>query len=109
MVCPIPLFITHNFLSMPQRQLTIRLDEELLRMAKDKCKNRFGISVSALIKFFLKAFVTQAGVGFYVGDDNLCKLFARWIFKKKNKLSFGPSLKDLYELSPGRDNSRFLC
>jgi hypothetical protein len=94
---------------MPQRQLTIRLDEELLWMVKNKCKNRLGISVSALIKIFLKAFITQAGVGFYIGDDDLCKLYARWLNKKKNNLPFGLALKDLYELSSGRENSQFLC
>jgi hypothetical protein len=89
----------------PQKQITIRLDPELYRQVKYKCKTQFGIGMSPLIKFFLKAFVTQRGIGFYVGDDDLCYLFNRWLGKKqyeskqKGGTPFpGPRLKDLYEL-----------
>ncbi|OGC82903.1 MAG: hypothetical protein A2788_02305 [Candidatus Abawacabacteria bacterium RIFCSPHIGHO2_01_FULL_46_8] len=85
--------------------MSIRLDDELYRWAKEKCKAQFGIGLSPLLKMFLRAFVTQRGVGFYVGDDDLCKLFNSWLVKKKmekgRKGCFpipGPRLKDLYEL-----------
>ena len=88
-----------------QQQMTIRMDYKLYQMAKNKCKTQFGIGLSPLIKIFLKSFVTQKGVGFYVGDDDLCKLFTRWLGKKKMERYRkgcaplpGPRLKDLYEL-----------
>lgn len=94
---------------MAQQQLTIRLDSELYGLAKKKCKDRFGIGLSPLIKVFLKSFVTQGGVGFYVGDDDLCKMFNNWLVKKsweqkaKGRLALpGPRLKDLYSLNPSR-------
>jgi hypothetical protein len=81
------------------------MDTGLYQMAKDKCKAKFGIGLSPLIKIFLKAFVTQRGVGFYIGDDDLCKMFSRWLGKKmmeKNRKGCaplpGPQLKDIYEL-----------
>ncbi|HLG25912.1 MAG TPA: hypothetical protein VI588_03975 [Candidatus Gracilibacteria bacterium] len=81
------------------------MDDKLYQMAKAKCKDEFGIGLAPLIKIFLKSFVTQQGVGFYVGNDDLCKLFARWLSKKKleryRKGSAplpGPRLKDLYDL-----------
>ncbi len=88
-----------------QKQLTVRMDAELYRMAQSKCYGQFGIGLSPLIKVFLKSFVTQNGVGFYVGDDDLCRLFAKWLMKKsmdKGKKGgshlYGPYLKDLYDL-----------
>ena len=96
-----------------QKQLNIRLNEDLYEIAQDKCASQFGIGLSSLIKVFLKAFVSQRGVGFYVGDDDLCKLFSRWLMKKSwDKKDFrrdwkkrrigtpklGPLLKDLYDL-----------
>ncbi len=96
-----------------QKQLNIRLNEDLYEMAQDKCASQFGIGLSSLIKIFLKAFLSQRGVGFYVGDDDVCKLFSRWLMKKSwNKADFkkdwqkrrvemphtGPYLKDLYDL-----------
>lgn len=65
-----------------QQQLNIRIDYKLYKMAKNKCKTQFGIGLSSLIKIFLKSFVTQKGVGFYVGDEDLCKLFRSWLGKK---------------------------
>ena len=81
------------------------MDAELYEMAQYKCYAQFGIGLSPLIKVFLKSFVTQKGVGFYVGDDDLCALFAKWLTKKrldKGKKGgthlYGPYLKDLYHL-----------
>lgn len=88
-----------------QKQLTVRMDADLYTMAQDKCYSKFGIGLSPLIKVFLKSFITQKGVGFFVGDDDLCNLFAKWLMKKrsdKGKKSgshiYGPYLKDLYDL-----------
>ena len=91
---------------MKQQQLTIRMDAQIYQMAKHKCKEKFGIGLSPLIKMFLHAFVTQAGVGFYVGDQDLCKLFDRWLKKKQFEKSqgsrynmFGPQMKDIFDLN----------
>ena len=88
-----------------QKQLTVRMDAKLYEMAQNKCYGQFGIGLSPLIKVFLKSFVTQRGVGFYVGDDDLCALFSKWLTKKsldKGKIGgthlYGPFLKDLYHL-----------
>lgn len=50
-------------------------------------------------------FVTQKGVGFYVGDEDLTRLFNRWLRKKYFEQGRkgcaplpGPKLKDLFEL-----------
>jgi hypothetical protein len=92
-----------------QRQMTIRLNPELYKQAKEKCKEKFGIGLSPLIKVFLKSFVTQSGVGFYIGDANLCEMFNHWLWKKgmeKHKKGRtptpGPRLKDLYELNKNK-------
>ena len=89
-----------------QKQIIIRLDPKLYMMVKMKCKNQLGIGLSPLIKMFLKAFVTQKGVGFYVGDDDLCSLFSDWLRKKRMEIGRkgcaplqGPRLKDLYNLN----------
>ena len=90
---------------MSKQQITIRMDAELYVKAKQKCRNEFGIGLAPLIKIFLKAFTTQKGMGFYVGDDDLCKLFSKWLMKKKmGKLRKGcarlpgPCLNDIYNL-----------
>ncbi|MBD3360555.1 hypothetical protein GF366_02005 [Candidatus Peregrinibacteria bacterium] len=88
-----------------QKQLTVRVNEDLYEMAKYKCHEQFGIGLSPLIKVFLKAFVSQGGVGFYIGDEDLCNLFRKWLIKKrmnKDKKGgshiAGPFLKDLYDI-----------
>lgn len=89
-----------------EKQLNIRIDSELYEMAKEKCEREFYMGMSTLIKVFLKAFVSQRGVGFYIGDDDLCQLFHKWLTKKglrkgrENSSHLpGPRLKDLYELN----------
>lgn len=81
------------------------MDPELYDLAQRKCNQKFGIGLSPLIKVFLKSFVTQRGVGFYVGDDDLCGLFAKWLIRKRfdkgrkgGTHAFAPQLKDLYDL-----------
>jgi len=56
-----------------QKQLTVRMNADLYEMAREKCDIQFGIGLSPLIKVFLKAFVSQKGAGFYIGDNDLCK------------------------------------
>lgn len=91
---------------MQQQQITIRIDKELYDMARNKCKSKFGIGLSPLIKIFLRSFVTQEGVGFYVGDDDLCRLYSRCLSKKsleKDRKGCaplpGPKLKDLFRMN----------
>jgi hypothetical protein len=88
-----------------QKQLTVRMNADLYKQAKLKCNEKFGIGLSPLIKIFLKSFVSQRGVGFYVGDDQLTELFGRWLQKKQMEIPRkgcaplpGPKLKDIYEL-----------
>ncbi|MBU0981991.1 hypothetical protein KKC94_04850 [Patescibacteria group bacterium] len=89
-----------------KKKLTVVMDAELYDLAKDKCNSKFGIGLSPLIKVFLKSFVSQKGVGFFVGDEDLCNLFNRWLYKKgweqvrKDGIPVpGSRLKDLYDLS----------
>ena len=88
-----------------QRQLNIRINEDLYEAAKQKCEDQFGIPLSNLVKLFLRSFISQRGVGFYVGDDDLCKLFQKWFTKKSlmntrkgGQYYAGPYLKDLFKL-----------
>ena len=100
-------FISNLIVMSKKRQINIQLPEELYLQVKQKCKNHYDIGISPLIKMFLRAFVTQKGVGFYVGDDDLCGLFGSWLSKKQSEQGRkgcapmpGPRLKDLYDLSP---------
>ncbi|MCK4815348.1 hypothetical protein KA005_06225 [bacterium] len=95
-----------------RKTLTIRLEENLHKNAKYKCKQKFGISLSALIKVFLASFTSQNGVGFYIGDDDICQLFERWLREKAERkvnpngfAVYRPRLKDLYDL--GNRKTRF--
>jgi hypothetical protein len=88
-----------------EHQLNLRLDAELYRLAKAKCKDQFGIGLAPLIKIFLRTFVTQRGVGFFVGDIDLKNIVSRWLTKKifeKNRKRCsplpGPRLRDLYDM-----------
>lgn len=90
---------------MEQQQFNIRMDAKLYQMAKNKCKNQFGIGLAPLVKIFLKSFVTQSGVGFFVGDEDLRAILARWLSKKRLEKERegcaplpGPRLKDIYDL-----------
>ena len=81
------------------------MDEALYKTVKEKCNKRLGITVSTLVKIFLKSFATQRGVGFYIGDEDLCALFNRWMSKRQFEKArggrvavIGPRLKDLYNL-----------
>lgn len=96
------------------KKITILLEDNLHRNVKYKCKEKFGISLSALIKVFLASFTSQNGVGFYVGDDDICQLFERWLREKaERKINpngfkvYPPRLKDLYELGNKKTNARF--
>ena len=88
-----------------EHQLNLRLDTELYRLAKAKCKDQFGIGIAPLIKIFLRTFVTQRGIGFFVGDMDLKNILSRWLTKKMMEQGRkgcsplpGPRLRDLYDL-----------
>lgn len=87
------------------RQINVRIDAELYRNAKWKAE-KIGFPLATLVRVFLKSFTTQAGVGFYIGDQDLAKLFNNWMGKKQlenagsGRLNAsGPRLKDIFELS----------
>ena len=90
-----------------QHQLNIRVNQQLYAMVKNKCEREFGIGIAPLIKIFLKTFVTQDGLGFFVGDVQLRKLINNWILKKSSEKSnngkecshlFGPKLREIYRI-----------
>ena len=85
--------------------MNIRLDAELYKMAKKKCKDQFGIGLGPLIKIFLRSFVTQRGIGFFVGDIDHREVISKWLTKKMLERGRkgcsplpGPRLRDLYDL-----------
>lgn len=91
-------------------QITLRIPKEMHEKAKAKCEEQFGIGLSHLLKIFLRAFITQKGIGFYVGDDDLCLLITKWLCKREYEKPHparqrtgryrapGPRLKDIYDL-----------
>lgn len=94
--------------------ITLRLDDDLHQKATLKCKQKFNITLSSLIKVFLSSFASQRGVGFYIGDDDICQLFARWLRMKRDLITNPngfkvnpPRLKDLYELGNKKTRTRF--
>ncbi|MFC1751237.1 hypothetical protein ACFL2V_20845 [Pseudomonadota bacterium] len=89
-----------------QKQLIVRMNPELYDRAQHKCKEHYGIGLSVLVKMFLRAFVTQQGIGFFVGDQNLRDLFLRWLRRKEFEKGRkgcarmpGPLLRDIYEMN----------
>lgn len=89
------------------KQINIRLPDNLYYAVKHKCHEKFGIGISPLIKFFLKAFVTQKSIGFWVGDTDLDKLFRDWVRgkhiekirgKRNCMLASSAPFKKLFEL-----------
>ncbi len=93
-----------------QVQITLRIPKEIHEQAKTKCNEKFGIGVSHLLKIFLRSFIAQKGIGFYVGDDDLCLLISKWLLKRSYEKPYssrqrngkyrspGPNLKDIYDL-----------
>lgn len=88
-----------------QKRLNFVLDAELHEQFKHKCKGKYNLTMSALLKVFIKSFVTQDGVSFVVGEPNLRQKFNRWLLKRE--VQKGPNsrgtflntrLKDLYDL-----------
>lgn len=96
------------------KQITIRLDHNLHQNAKKKCKEKFNITLSSLIKVFLASFTSQNGVGFYIGDDDICQLFTRWLREKRDRITnpngfkvYPPRLKDIYNLGNKKTRVKF--
>lgn len=96
------------------KQLNVRMDADLYQKAQDKCKEKFDIGLSALIKVFLASFVSQGGIGFYVGDDDICDMFHKWILRKRFErqrpgcfATQNPKLRDLYDLGNKKTSTYF--
>ncbi|MFC1647369.1 hypothetical protein ACFL10_00035 [Patescibacteria group bacterium] len=92
-------------MSKKQQQLNLRMDAEIYQTAKAKCQDQLGIGLATLVKVFLKAFTTQDGVGFFVGDVELRTVIRHWFNKKQMEIGRrgcaplpGPLLKDLYDM-----------
>ena len=92
-------------MSSKYKQINIRLDAGLYETAKWKAA-KLGLPLGTLIRVFLKALCTQRGAGFYIGDQDLARLFNRWMDKKQFEKMHGgrvavtgPRLKDIFELS----------
>lgn len=93
---------------MPKKiTLTIRLDKELYKQVKYKADKELCMPLATLIRVFLKAFVTQTGVGFFVGNHDLTKLINKWVrhrqFERSRgtrlNLKYNPhKLKDIFDL-----------
>jgi len=88
-----------------QQQLNLRMDSKIYQRAKDKCKEEFGIGLATLVKVFLKAFVTQGGVGFFVGDVELRDMLRSWFGKKRLEAARkgcaplpGVLMRDIYDM-----------
>ena len=95
------------------KQITIRLEDDLHQKAKQKCKNKYNITLSSLIKVFLASFASQKGIGFYIGDDDICQLFNRWLeLKYERKVHpngfrvYPPRLQDLYDLGNRKSRTK---
>lgn len=50
-------------------QFLMRLDAKLKTEAQTKSQRLFGIGLGTLVNLFLRSFVAQDNVGFYIGDD----------------------------------------
>lgn len=87
------------------KQISVRIDADVYQTAKQKAE-KLGLPLATLLRIFLKAFITQRGVGFYVGDQDLAQLFSRWMHKRQFEKERGnrrlaiipPRLKDIFEL-----------
>ncbi len=88
------------------KQINIRLNDDLYYLVKAKCHDRYGIGISPLIKVFLRSFVTQKSVGFWVGDSELGDLFRSWVrtksfdkARKKRSYDYGHApFRKLFEI-----------
>ena len=96
------------------KKITIILEDNLHKKANQKCKEKFNITLASLIKVFLVSFTSQKGVGFYVGDDDICQLFERWLREKQERKTnpngfkvYPPRLKDLYDLGNKKTHAKF--
>ena len=87
-----------------RKTFNVSVDEELYKMAKWKA-DKLGFPLATLVRVFLKSFITQKGVGFYVGDQDLVKLLNSWMRDRQFEKAgggrmnvFGPRLKDIFDL-----------
>jgi hypothetical protein len=66
-------------MSDKKKKLTVVLDEDLYKQAKLKSDKKLCMPLATLVRVFLKAFVTQKGVGFFVGESELTELINKWV------------------------------
>lgn len=86
--------------------ITVRLDEDLYKQAKFKSDKRLCMPLATLLRVFLKAFVSQRGVGFFVGDHDLTELINKWVRHREFERSRNTrlniynshKLKDIFDL-----------
>jgi len=88
-----------------KKQITIYLNEDLYEAVKQKCHDQLNVCMGTFIKIFLKAFVTQEGVGFFVGNEDLRKKFKSWLIQKHHEKegprdTWGsrPSFRDIFNI-----------
>lgn len=88
-----------------QVTITIRLDEDLYKQAKIKADKKLCMPLATLVRVFLKAFVTQSGVGFFVGNHDLTELINKWVSHRKFEKMHGGrvnmnyiKLRDIFDL-----------
>lgn len=65
-----------------KKKLTIEIDADLYRIAKYKADKKLCMPLATLVRVFLKAFVSQNGIGFFVGDHQLTELINKWVRKR---------------------------
>jgi antitoxin component of RelBE/YafQ-DinJ toxin-antitoxin module len=85
--------------------ITIRLDEDLFKEAKYKADKILCMPLATLIRVFLKAFTTQKGIGFFVGEQDLVELINKWIhhrqFERESEKRYtihNNRLRDIFDL-----------
>jgi len=85
--------------------ITVRLDEDLYKQAKFKSDKKLCMPLATLIRVFLKAFISQKGVGFFVGDQELTEVINKWVRKRdfersrNGRLSIiNNKLRDIFDL-----------
>lgn len=64
-------------------KITIRIDATLNERAAQKIHGLFGIGLSTFVKIFLKSFVDQKNIGFYMGDHEFNEGMARPLRKRQ--------------------------
>ncbi len=54
---------------MATTHFTVRIDQNLKKLAQEKAREKYGIGLGTLTKLFFQSFVLGSSVNFYVGDS----------------------------------------